>query len=303
MQVIDVAPDASGVALVVHGGAGERVREYTEAERRPFEQALTRAYAAGRAVLDAGGSALDAVCAAVVVCEDSPQFNSGHGAALNTEGEAELDAAVMTGGRAGAVAASRIARNPVLAARAVMERTPHVLMVAPDAETVASWGLAAAEPSYFVTEHRQRELAEVLASRRPPVAHGTVGAVARDASGRLAAATSTGGVTAKLEGRIGDTPIIGAGTFASEGGVAVSCTGLGEAFISGVVAHEIAARVRYGGQPLPEAVRTTLDAEVVARDAFGGVIAVDASGRSVVAYAASSMLAAYTADGVVHTLT
>ncbi|HWG01663.1 MAG TPA: isoaspartyl peptidase/L-asparaginase, partial [Trebonia sp.] len=256
MEIYEVAPSSAGPSLALHGGAGGRVEELTADGRAPYEAGLLAAYQAGWEILAAGGDALDAVCASVAVLEDDPLFNAGRGAALTATGQAELDASVMTGsGRAGAVAAARYARNPVRLARAVMERTEHVLVVGPAAAFVAGYGLDVVEPDYFVTEERQRQLARVLDDRATAARHGTVGAVARDAAGRVAAATSTGGMTGQADGRVGDTPIVGAGVYARDNVAAISCTGHGEAFIRGVVAYDIAARVRYAGADLAAAVR------------------------------------------------
>lgn len=292
---VHAAPAAGPYALALHGGAGARIREFSEDDRHDFEAALAAAHRAGEAVLAAGGPALDAVCAAVTAMEDDIGFNAGRGAALTTDGEAELDAAVMTGdGRAGAVAGSRYARNPVLAARQVMERTSHVFWIAPPAELVASWGLDVVDPSYFVTDARLRQLDRM---RRPTTAevsrHGTVGAVARDAAGRVAAATSTGGIVNQQPGRIGDTPVIGAGTYARDGLAALSCTGEGEAFIRGVVSYDIVARMRYLGVELTEAITATMENELARRQASGGLVAVTADGAVVVAHNSPSIFAAY----------
>jgi L-asparaginase / beta-aspartyl-peptidase len=294
MQLFEVAPAASGWALVLHGGAGGRVEELTLDARGSYVEGLTRAYKAGADVLGAGGAALDAVCAAVEQLEDDPLFNAGRGAALTSAGTAELDACVMTGdGRAGAVTACRHARNPVFAARKVMEETPAVLLVAPGVDRLTGWGLTTVEPQYFVTPARQQQLANVQARRMEPARHGTVGAAAIDLRGRVAAATSTGGMVNQSEGRVGDTPIVGAGTYARDGVVAISCTGEGESFIRGVVAHDVAARVRYLGVPLAEAIRATVGEELTARGASGGLIAVDGEGRVVVAHNSPAMFAAY----------
>jgi beta-aspartyl-peptidase (threonine type) len=200
----------------------------------------------------------------------------------------------MTGdGRAGAVTACRHARNPVFAARKVMEETPAVLLVSPGVDRLAGWGLATVEPGYFVTPARQQQLRNVQERLLEPARHGTVGAVAVDATGRVAAATSTGGMVNQSEGRVGDTPIVGAGTYARDGVVAISCTGEGEAFIKGVVAHDIAARVRYLGTPLARAVEATVAEELTARGASGGLVAVGADGTVVVGHNSPAMFAAY----------
>ncbi|MGN6242448.1 MAG: isoaspartyl peptidase/L-asparaginase family protein [Motilibacteraceae bacterium] len=294
MQLLQVAPQARGWSLVLHGGAGGRVEELTLEAQGSYADGLSRAYAAGARVLEAGGAALDAVCAAVEQLEDDPLFNAGRGAALTAAGTAELDACVMIGdGRAGAITACRCARNPVQAARKVMEETRAVLLVAPDLDRLTGWGLATAEPDYFVTPARQQQLRNVQARLLEPARHGTVGAVALDAGGHLAAATSTGGMVNQSEGRVGDTPIVGAGTYARDGVVAISCTGEGEAFIKAVVAHDIAARMRYLGTSLPESVGATMTEELTARDASGGIIAVGADGTVVVAHNSPAMFAAY----------
>ena len=294
MQLFEAAPASSGWALVLHGGAGGRVEELTLDARGSYAEGLTRAYEAGAGVLAAGGAALDAVCAAVEQLEDDPLFNAGRGAALTSAGTAELDACVMTGdGRSGAVTACRHARNPVFAARKVMEETSAVLLVSPDVDRLSGWGLATVEPDYFVTPARQQQLRNVQDRLLEPARHGTVGAVAIDAGGRVAAATSTGGMVNQSEGRVGDTPIVGAGTYARDGVVAISCTGEGEAFIKGVVAHDIAARVRYLGAPLADAVEATVAEELTARGASGGLIAVGADGTVVVAHNSPAMFAAY----------
>lgn len=294
MQSYDVAPNDRGWALVLHGGAGGRVEELALDVRGSYTEGLTRAYEAGAAVLVAGGSALDAVCATVEQLEDDPLFNAGRGAALTAAGTAELDACVMTGdGQAGAITACRYARNPVHAARKVMEETAAVLLVDPSEARLLGWALATVPPEYFLTPARQQQLRNVQARTLEASRHGTVGAVALDAHGRLAAATSTGGMVDQNEGRVGDTPIVGAGTYARDGVVAISCTGEGEAFIKGVVAHDIAARMRYLEQPLPAAVAATVGEELTAHGAMGGLIAVGADGRVTVAHNSPAMFSAY----------
>lgn len=303
MRIIDIPPAPSGFSLVLHGGAGGRVAELTLEEEGEYAEGLAAAYRAGESVLASGGSALDAVCAAVEELENCPLFNAGRGAALTARGEAELDASVMTGdGRAGAVAVARQAKNPIFAARKVMEETRHVLLVAPGRDLLAGWGVETVDPEYFVTEARKQQLANVQTGELAQSRHGTVGAVALDLHGRVAAATSTGGMVNQHEGRIGDTPVIGAGNYARDGVVAVSCTGEGEAFIQGVVAHEVYARMHYAGATLPEAVAGTIESELGARGADGGLIAVGADGHVVVGYT-STMFAAYQEAGALVALT
>lgn len=292
MDLTHVPLSGTGYALAVHGGAGSRATELDADQLAACHDALRSALSAGRSVLAGGGSALDAVSAAVVVLEDDEHFNAGRGAALTEAGTAELDAAVMTGaGDAGAVAGCTSARNPVLAARAVMERTPHVLLVAPGRELLAAWDVPTVRADYFVTERRLRELERRRNGAAAGTTHGTVGAVARAADGTLAAATSTGGMTNQMVGRLGDTAVIGAGTYAEDGVVALSCTGHGEYFIRGVVAHDVAARMRYQGVGLAESVdaamATTRDR--MGQEALGGVIAVDAAGQVLLAFDSAMM--------------
>ena len=291
MELFEVPPGA-GPSLALHGGAGGRPKVLGLKRPAPYGDGLRAAYAAGWRVLAAGGSALDAVCASVQVLGDDPLFNAGRGAALTATGQAELDASVMTGdGHAGAVAASKYARNPVLLARAVME-TEHVLIVDPDLGFLERHGAEAVDRSYFVTEQRQRELDRVLDGRVAAARHGTVGAVARDAAGRVAAATSTGGMVGQADGRVGDSPIVGAGVYARDDVVAISGTGHGEAFICGVVAHDIASRIRYAQAGLADAVRATIETELGRRATTGGVIAVGGDGRIVVAHNSPAMFSA-----------
>lgn len=289
-------------SLVIHGGAGGRIKELSALEGEKFSDGLRAAWQAGADVLAVGGSALDAVCASVRSLEDNELFNAGRGAALTLAGKAELDASVMTGdGRAGAVAASKHAKNPVDLARYVMENTPHVLLCDPDAELNDAAGVETVEPDYFVTEARQAQLARILAAEEAPLKHGTVGAAARDAEGNLAAATSTGGISKQLTGRVGDTPIPGAGTWAHHATLAYSGTGDGEAFIKGAVGHDLHARVLYGRQPLAEAIVDTLNAELAPRDATGGVIVVEADGTVTLGRNSDMMFAAFEEGGEVVT--
>jgi L-asparaginase / beta-aspartyl-peptidase len=293
MEIFEVVPPEGGPSLALHGGAGGRVQELELEGRAPYEQGLLAAYRAGWQVLAAGGDALDAVCASVAVLEDDPLFNAGRGAALTASGRAELDASVMTGsGLAGAVAASKYARNPVRLARAVMEHTEHVLIVDPDAEFLERHGLDVVGRDYFITGRRQQQLDRVLDDRAVAARHGTVGAAARDVSGRIAAATSTGGMTGQADGRVGDSPIVGAGVYARDHVVAISCTGDGEAFIRGVIAYDVAARIRYAGADLADAVRETFEQELTQRDYTGGLVAVGGDGRVVVAHNSPMMFSA-----------
>lgn len=279
--------------LVVHGGAGTITRRnLTPRLEQQYRAALQAALRAGYAALDAGGSSLDAVVAAVVVLEDSPLFNAGRGSAFNAAGEHELDAAVMDGAsrKAGAVTCVRRIANPVLAARAVLERTPHALLAGAAADRFArEAGLRMVVPGYFSTPERAQALARAHRRAATTAAdrHGTVGAVAVDRAGRLAAATSTGGYTNKMPGRIGDSPVIGAGTYA-DGVCAVSATGTGEFFMRAVLAHDVAARMHYVGETLAQATRRAL-ARAVALGGDGGLIAVDRAGNVAMPFVSEGM--------------
>ena len=294
-------PPLGPFSLALHGGAGGRIEELSTERRESFEAGLRRAYLVGRGVLEGGGAALDAVCATVEQLEDDPLFNAGRGAALAADGTVEHDAAVMDdAGRAGAVAVSRYAKNPVRLARAVLENSSHLLLVDPARDLAVDWDLEVRDQDYFVTEARRVQLERIRSLRLAAPRHGTVGAVARDRAGRIAAATSTGGMADQSAGRVGDSPVIGAGTYARGDSLAVSCTGEGEAFIRGVVSYDIAARIRYLGSSLPDAVRATILAELTAKDASGGLVAVAPDGSVVAAHNSPTMFAAFEGqDGLV----
>jgi beta-aspartyl-peptidase (threonine type) len=278
-------PAKDGWTLVIHGGAGVLERSTLSSEyERGARVGLARALEAGGAILDRGGSALDAVEAAVKVLEDDPHFNAGRGAVFTYEGKNELDAAIMDGRdrRAGAVAGVTQTRNPVSLARAVMEDSPHVFMAGAGANAFArDSGLAQVDQSYFYTELRWQQLEEL--KRRGAhyfdidLKYGTVGAVARDSRGHVAAATSTGGLTGKRWGRIGDAPVIGAGTYADDRAGAVSSTGSGEHYIRVGLAHEICGRMRFL-EEAPKAAADKVQAEMRSLGGSGGVIVVAADG-------------------------
>ncbi|GAA5175954.1 isoaspartyl peptidase/L-asparaginase [Niveibacterium umoris] len=295
-------------SIAIHGGAGTILRsEIQPEEEARIRAGLAHALEQGRAVLRAGGAALDAVQAAVMALEDDPCFNAGRGAVFNDAGFVELEAAAMDGATraAGTVTGLRRVRNPVCAAREVMRRTPHVTLGFEAAERFAeACGLPLEDAAYFHTDKRwaalQQELARIAAGgdasqASEQVKHGTVGAVARDAQGRLAAATSTGGRTAKMAGRIGDTPVIGAGTWADET-VAVSATGHGESFVRGALAHEISARMRLAGQSLADAAEAVVMQELGALAGTGGIIAVDRNGTIVTPFNCEGMYRAWAVD-------
>ncbi|SFB31050.1 beta-aspartyl-peptidase (threonine type) [Rhizobium sp. NFR07] len=289
------------IALAIHGGCGVMAKlDLSETDWAEARRDLGLSLKAGWAVLSAGGTALDAVEAAVVVMEDSPHFNAGYGAALNTDGKHELDASIMDGRNleAGGVTLVRRIRNPIKAARKIMEAGDAILLGgdAADAFAAAS-GLDMVEPDYFTTERRVNALAAMKAHAAAGTAakasesekHGTVGAVALDAEGHLAAATSTGGYNNKPAGRIGDTPIVGAGTYARDGVCAVSGTGKGEYFMRYAVGHEVASRVDYLGESLEQASGKLIMEDLKSHDIGAGLVAVGADG---------SIAAPYNTDGM-----
>lgn len=284
-------------SIAIHGGAGTLPRALmTSSQESAYRAGLAAALDAGYAVLDLGGTSLDAVTAAVRMLEDDPLFNAGRGAVLTHEGTVELDASIMDGRTlaAGAVAGVRHVRNPVDLARAVMEHSPHVMLIGAGAEEFAlARGMALVPNDHFLTDTRKAQLGRVLAGDARPAnelsALGTVGAVARDRAGNLAAATSTGGMTGKRHGRVGDTPIIGAGTYADNAVCAVSATGHGEYFIRAAVAHDICARVAYGGLTLAAAADAVVLDRLQKMGGEGGIIAIDAQGGVVTSFNSEGM--------------
>jgi L-asparaginase / beta-aspartyl-peptidase len=309
-------------SLVLHGGSGVIDRADLKPEQdRAYRAVLAQAAETGAAVLRQGGAALDAVEAAIHVLEDDPLFNAGRGAVFTAEGCNELDAAIMDGATldAGAVAGVSHVKNPISAARRVMERSPHVLLIGRGADAFAqAQGLEAVPASYFFVEGRWRALEKQLAREARPIpdrpagadrderhaalAHdegkrGTVGVVARDAGGHVAAGTSTGGITAKSWGRVGDSPLIGAGTYASDRSAAVSGTGEGEYFIRLSVARQICALVELKGLSLQAAVDEVVQDELTALGGQGGVIAVTADGQMAWSFNTSGMYRARIAEG------
>jgi L-asparaginase / beta-aspartyl-peptidase len=274
-------------SLVIHGGAGviERAKLKPE-DDKAIRAALSLALEKGSAVLKSGGTSLDAVQAAVMILEDDPHFNAGRGAVFTYEGTNSLDAAIMEGTmrKAGSVAGITRTKNPITAARAVMDHSPHVMLSGTGADQFSvEQGLEQADPAYFATPERQRQLDELKANKKlswfdVDLKYGTVGAVAVDNQGHVAAATSTGGLTGKRWGRIGDSPIIGAGTYADDRACAVSATGAGEFFIREGVAHEICARVRFKRENVVKAADTVM-AEVKALGGDGGVIVIGPNGE------------------------
>ncbi len=286
-------------AIAIHGGAGTlSSAQLTPESDRIYRAGLERAVRAGYEVLDRGGDSLDAVTIAVQALEDDPLFNAGRGAVLSASGLHELDASIMDGRdlRAGAVTGVRHVRNPIVLARRVMERSPHVMLAGEGAEEFAlEQGLEPVPNDYFTTERRQRELEMLLQGTKAAgreMLMGTVGAVALDAHGNVASATSTGGMTGKKWGRIGDSPIIGAGTYAANDCCAVSATGHGEYFIRAAVAHEIASLMRYRGLDVVEAADEVVMQQLVRVGGSGGVIAVGRDGRIAMPFNSEGMLRA-----------
>lgn len=284
-------------AIAIHGGAGALPRKaLAEARERQYLASLESALDAGYAVLERAGSSLDAVSTAVRILEDDPLFNAGRGAALTRDGAAELDAAIMDGQRqrAGAVACVRRVRNPIDLARRVMEKSRHVLLVGSGAEEFAlEEGIALVANEYFQTEDRRQQLESARHGERVSELvgspQGTVGAVALDTEGNLAAATSTGGMTNKRQGRVGDSPIIGAGTYAKNGVCAVSTTGHGEYFIRAVAAYHICNAVEYRGLTLGDAAREMLHRILPRLGGNGGIIAVDDRARIAMDFSTEGM--------------
>ena len=317
-------PDAAAtdVVLAIHGGIAADKDEVSAEQAKLIRAALEESLRAGRQALsDENATSLDAIDTAIRVMEDSPLFNAGKGAVFTYEGRNELDASIMEGKekRAGAVASVTTIKNPISAARAVMEKSPHVLMVGRGAEVFATKeGLEIVDPSYFWTlprwkqiERRWREAKDKRSALQPkPSAAegtderqwGTVGAVAVDEQGNLAAGTSTGGMTGKMFGRVGDSPIIGAGTYADNAGCAVSCTGHGEYFIRYAVSHEISSLMKYKGMKVEQAIDQVINRVLQNAGGDGGAIALDAHGRFSAAFNTDGMYRGWiTRDGKVET--
>ncbi|NQD38170.1 isoaspartyl peptidase/L-asparaginase [Permianibacter sp. IMCC34836] len=314
------ADQSAPIAIAIHGGAGTILRsDLTPELEAQYRATLAQALDSGYAVLKAGGSSLDAVEASVRVMEDSPLFNAGKGAVFSHDGKNELDAAIMDGSTlaAGAIAGVTIVKNPITLARRVMDSSPHVLLIGAGAEAFArTQPIELVDPAYFHTERRWQQLQILLEKEKAGGAKGatglsedadqskarkqsyhftaqenrfgTVGAVALDSKGHLAAATSTGGMTNKRWGRVGDAPVIGAGTYANAL-CAVSATGHGEYFIRAAVAHDICARVEYLKQPLAEAASAVVKDKLVKLGGEGGIIAVDAQGNVTLPFNSTGM--------------
>ncbi len=305
---IPLVATAAAPVLVIHGGAGVERKDLTPAEEKAARAALRQALVSGHQALAAGKPALEAVTAAITVLEDDPTFNAGKGAVFTHDGRNELDASLMDGATLKA-GAERV-RNPILLAEAVMQHSAHVMMVGQGAETfAASQGIALVNPAYFRTEKRWQQLQKALREEASGQAHadletarhfGTVGAVALDAQGHLAAGTSTGGMTNKRYGRVGDSPIIGAGTYANAT-CAVSGTGWGEYYIRTAAAHDICARMQYLKQGPVEAGRAVINDRIPALGGDGGAIVLAADGRVAAPFNTQGMYRGWIgADGVPH---
>jgi beta-aspartyl-peptidase (threonine type) len=298
----DAAP-AAPLTIVIHGGAGAlEPGRYTPAQEAEYKAKLVEALDAGYSVLENGGEALDAVEAAIVIMEDSPLFNAGKGAVFTRDGKNELDSSIMDGktAKAGAVAGVTRVKNPIRLARAVMEQSKHVMFAREGAEKFAkAHGLEMVDRHYFFTEKRWREYKEALKAEKAqkgaaaPYAfdlkYGTVGAVALDAAGNIAAGTSTGGMTLKRFGRVGDAPIIGAGTYADNRSCAVSSTGWGEFFIRLTIARDICAQVEYGGKTVEDAADDVIHNRLQKAGGDGGVIVLDPHGNYAMTFNSAGM--------------
>lgn len=303
------APTSPPISIVIHGGAGALAPgRYTPDQEMAFKEKLGEAMNAGYLVMEEGGSALDAVVATIIILENSPLFNAGKGAVFTSEGKNELDASIMDGKtrNAGAIAGVTRIKNPITLARAVMEHSPHVMFAREGAEEFAKeQGLEFVNPKYFYTEHRWRSYREALekekkgASLAHDTKYGTVGVVALDGNGDLAAGTSTGGMTLKRFGRIGDAPIIGAGTFADNNSCAVSSTGHGEYFMRLTIARDICAQVEYAGKSVEEAADDVIHNRLQNLGGDGGVIVLGANGDYAMTFNSAGMFRGVkNADGV-----
>lgn len=302
--------ERAAYAMVIHGGAGTILKEEMTAEKEAdFTKALNAALDRGEAVLKSGGSAGDAVVATIMLLENAPLFNAGKGAVFTHDGRNEMDASFMDGAtlKAGAVGGVTNVKNPILAARAVMEQSPHVMLTGKGAEQFAlEQGLEIVEPEYFYTDHRWESLQEALAEEEAPMGeafrypdykYGTVGCVALDKAGNIVAGTSTGGMTNKRWNRIGDSPIIGAGTYADNNTCGVSCTGHGEFFIRYAVAYDLSALMAYKGLGIQEAANHIVNEKLVEAGGSGGFVALDKYGNIAMPFNTPGMYRGYAKPG------
>ena len=287
-QQIQTNPDW---AIVIHGGAGDIEKEgFSEERQSEYKQKLEEAIKVGSLILENGGTSLEAVEASIHIMEDSPLFNAGKGAVFNALGQNEMDASIMDGksGKAGAVAGVRHIKNPISAAIAVMEKSPHVLLIGDGAEKFASeHKVEMIDTSWFYTEKRWKSYEKMKQDK-----HGTVGCVALDKLGNISAGTSTGGMTMKMPGRVGDSPIIGAGTYADNQTCGISATGHGEFFIRNVVAYDVAAIMKYEGKNIQEAASYVIQDKLKSQNASGGIIGLDAQGNIIMEFNTTAMFRA-----------
>lgn len=293
------APSPLPWALVIHGGAGTIDSAVMDPElEKAYRASLDSALQVGASILSSGGTAMDAVEAVIRLLEDDSLFNAGRGAVLDEMGQVSLDAAIMDGhsGKAGAIAGSRIIRHPILAARAVMEKTEHVLLSGAGADAFAlASGIETTDPGYFITQRRKENLQRAKTkeqAERIESKSGTVGAVALDRNGKMVAGTSTGGMTNKRWHRIGDSPLIGAGTYADQQ-CAISCTGHGEYFIRHVAAYDVAARIKYKGETIKEAGHAVIHDILFPSGGLGGLIGLDHNGNITMPFNTSGMYRGY----------
>jgi beta-aspartyl-peptidase (threonine type) len=300
---------AQEYSIVLHGGAGDGIipENFDQAKQELYAEKMREAIKAGEAVLKQGGGAVDAVVAVLTILEDSPLFNAGRGAVLTWEGNPELDASIMDGRtlNAGAIAGVSRVKNPIKAARLVMDSSAHVLLSRNGAEAFAKvQNVEMVEPAYFKTDERVRSLQRYKQGMgyQPTEAYdysklGTVGCVVMDQQGHIAAGTSTGGMTGKRYGRIGDSPIVGAGTYASDQTCGISCTGHGEYFIRYAVAHDLHARLKYSNQSLEEAAELLIQEELLDAGGKGGIIGIDREGNIVMEFNTAGMFRAFVQEG------
>ena len=299
----------SNFSIAIHGGAGTiQQKDMTSEKQQNLESTLTLSIEAGIRILKDGGTAIDATSAAVVVMEDSDLFNAGKGAVFNSNGFIEMDAAIMCGKtiQAGAVTCVRNIKNPILLSKEILLNSGHILLDYQGAESFArEKDISFEKDNYFYTQHRYDQLQEAKKKKIVQLDHsdsndgkfGTVGAVALDQHGNLASATSTGGMTNQKPGRVGDTPMIGSGTYANNNTCAVSCTGTGESFIRAVAAYDVSALMEYGGHSLNEASKTVIFKKLLEVDGMGGLIAVDQTGNIALPFNSEGMYRAFYKSG------
>ncbi len=285
-------PEKPEWAIVIHGGAGNiQQNGFSQERQAEYQQKLEEAIKVGSVILENGGTSLEAVEASIHIMENSPLFNAGKGAVFNALGQNEMDASIMDGesGKAGAVAGVRHIKNPISAAIAVMEKSPHVLLIGEGAEEFsANNEVEITDTSWFYTERRWKSYEKMKQDK-----HGTVGCVALDKQGNIVAGTSTGGMTMKMPGRVGDSPIIGAGTYADNHTCGISATGHGEFFIRNVVAYDVAAIMKYQGKSIQNAATYVIQDKLKSQNASGGIIGLDGQGNIIMEFNTTAMFRAW----------